>query len=64
MYDVARFVKAKREDWDNWCHEPTDMADATAFRYAREAIAGDAVRSALRMGIADCPNIGEGGKAE
>jgi hypothetical protein len=58
MYDVARFVKPKREDWDNGCHEPTDTADDAAFRYAREAIAGEAVRGALKMGIVDCPNIG------
>jgi len=49
MYDVAQFVKSKREDWDNGCG-PTERADLDAFRYERtRSDAGTAVRMALRM---------------
>ena len=34
MYDVARFVPSKREDWDNGCG-PTERADLDALRYER-----------------------------
>ena len=63
MYDVARFVKAKKEDFDNGCG-PTERADLDALRYERtRSPAGDEVRKALRMGIADCPNASmTGGK--
>ena len=58
MYDVAPFVKSKREDWDNGCG-PTERADFDALRYERtRSLAGTAVRVALRMGHADCPNVG------
>jgi hypothetical protein len=33
MYDVARFVKSKREDWDNGCG-PTERADLDAMLLA------------------------------
>jgi hypothetical protein len=58
MYDVARFVKPKREDWDNGCGQ-TERADMDALRYERtQSPTGEAVRVALRMGHIDCPNIG------
>ena len=58
MYDVARFVKSKREDWDNGCGQ-TKRADVDALRYERtRSPAGDAVRAHLRMGYTECPNIG------
>ena len=51
MYDVARFVKAKKEDFDNGCG-PTERADLDALRYERtRSPAGDEVRKALRMWV-------------
>ena len=34
MYDVAKFIPSKREDWDNGCG-PTYRADLDALRYER-----------------------------
>ena len=47
MYDVAKFISAKREDWDNGCG-PTERADLEALRYERAmSLAGVAVRAHL-----------------
>jgi len=54
MYDVAQFVKSKREDWDNGCG-PTERAALDAFRYERtRSDAGTAVRMALRPSSGPC----------
>lgn len=48
MYDVARFVKPKRGDYDNGTHECTDRADEEVFRQSRsESTMGDVARIAL-----------------
>lgn len=56
MYDVAQFIKSKREDHDNGCG-PTERADLDAFRLERVlSTSGALVRDVLRIGLADCPN--------
>ena len=47
MYDVKRFVKSKREDWDNGCMN-MERTDLDYFRYERTHSAmGDVMREYL-----------------
>jgi len=47
MYDVAKFIKPKKEDWDNGCG-PTQQADMEAVRYERtRGIMGEIMRKHL-----------------
>jgi hypothetical protein len=47
MYDVAKYIKPKREDWDNGCGA-TERADLEAFRCERtRSAAGQLVRERL-----------------
>jgi len=34
MYNVAKFIKCKKEDWDNGCAQ-TEKKDLEALRYER-----------------------------
>ena len=48
MYDVKRFVKSKREDWDNGCMN-MERTDLDYFRYERTHSAmGDVMREYLK----------------
>jgi len=71
MYDIAPFVKPKREDYDNGLSENSALKDLEAFRYQRnQSPMGDAVRVFLGQkcqhnywhiiaGIAFCTSCGE-----